>query len=62
MIEKAPKKKIEKKTWKQQQKVTPRVKEQLSKNAVLPSRKATKLSKQAFKKAKRNYKLKKSAY
>ncbi len=62
MAEKVPEKETVKKTWKQQQKVTPRVKEQLSKNAVLPSRKATRLSKQAFKKAKRDYKLKKSTY
>jgi len=52
----------EKKSWKDAQKVAPRVKDGINRNAVLHSREATKISKSAFKQAKKDYKLSKKTY
>lgn len=45
--QKALRKTLQKKTWKEQQKVTPRVKEGISKNAFLKPREATKTTKKS---------------
>lgn len=44
-------------TWKEKQKIAPRVEEGINKNVFLKSREATKTTKKAFKQAKKNYKL-----
>ncbi|MCA5014560.1 MULTISPECIES: phage tail tip lysozyme [unclassified Enterococcus] len=49
-------------SWKEQQKVSPRVKDGVSKNALLHSREATKVSKKAYKQAKKDYKLSRKTY
>ncbi|MET3564133.1 surface antigen [Enterococcus rotai] len=49
-------------SWKQNQKVGPRVKEGISRNAFHKPREATKVSKQAFKQAKKDYKLSRKNY
>lgn len=54
--------KKEKPSWKEKQKVAPRVKDGVSKNAFRNPRKATKVSKKAFKKAKKDYKLSRKNY
>ncbi|HAQ2133614.1 TPA: CHAP domain-containing protein [Enterococcus faecium] len=60
--QKALRKTLQKKTWKEQQKVTPRVKEGISKNAFLKPREATKTTKKSYKIAKKRYKLAKRKY
>ncbi len=52
----------EKVTWKEKQKVAPRVKVELDKNVFLKSREATKTTKKAFKGSKKNYKLAKQKH
>ncbi|MGX7203084.1 amidase [Enterococcus plantarum] len=54
--------KEEKPSWKEKQKLTPRVKDGVSKNAFRNPREATKVSKKAFKQAKKDYKLSRKGY
>lgn len=49
-------------TWKEQQKIRPRVKEGISKNAFLRPKEATKTAKHAYKQAKKSYRLARKAY
>lgn len=49
-------------TWKEQQKIRPRVKEGISKNAFLHPKEATKMSKRAYKEAKQSYRLARKKY
>jgi surface antigen len=51
-----------KNTWKQKQKVSPRVKNGISQNAFLRPREATRTSKQSFKQAKKSYKFARKKY
>ncbi|WP_429951628.1 phage tail tip lysozyme [Enterococcus sp. AZ101] len=54
--------KEEKPSWKEKQKLAPRVKDGVSKNAFRNPREATKVSKKAFKQAKKDYKLSRKSY
>lgn len=54
--------KEEKPSWKENQKIVPRVKDGVSKNAFRNPREATKVSKKAFKQAKKDYKLSRKSY
>lgn len=51
-----------KNTWKEKQKVSPRVEKEISKNAFLKPKEATKTTKDSFKKSKKDYKLAREKY